>query len=113
MVCRKQVGFGQKMPTGPPRMIVIPPYMIPVPISLYSAPYGKQSGVSIDQPSQHTYGVKSLYEQGEMGCNGLNRRYNCEIGYWFHLAHMLAGKRTLRQASSEIRKNLPSRFFRI
>lgn len=81
MICRKQVGFGQKWPTGPPRMIPVPFYPYAVPLSLYSAPYGEQSGVSIDQPSQHTYGRKSLYDQGAMGCTGLNRRLQCEMGY--------------------------------
>jgi hypothetical protein len=81
MVCRKQVGFGQQIPTGPPRLIPIPiiPYVIP--LATYSADFGKNSGVSIDQPSQHTYGMKDMYDQGAMGCNGLNRRLTCEMGY--------------------------------
>jgi hypothetical protein len=81
MVCRKQVGFGQKEPTGPPRLIptIVPPYVIP--LANYSADFGQNSGVSIDQPSQHTYGRKSLYDEGAMGCNGLNRRLQCEMGY--------------------------------
>jgi hypothetical protein len=81
MVCRKQVGFEQQMPTGPARLIPIPiiPYVIP--LANYSADFGKNSGVSIDQPSQHTYGRKSSYDQGAMGCTGLNRRLQCEMGY--------------------------------
>ena len=81
MVCRKQVGFEQKMPTGGPRVtpVPFPPYIIP--LSLYSAPYGRQSGVSIDQPSQHTYGMKEMYDQGAMGCNNFKRRLKCEMGY--------------------------------
>ena len=81
IVCRKQVGFGQKEPTGPPRLIptIVPPYVIP--LANYSADFGQNSGISIDQPSQHTYGRKSLYDEGAMGCNGLNRRLQCEMGY--------------------------------
>ena len=40
-----------------------------------------QESINIDQPSQHTYGFKEMYEQGAFGCYGLKRRLQCETGY--------------------------------
>lgn len=81
MVCRTQVGFKQKMPSGPVRGIPIPYAPFFMPLALYSASKGKKSGISINQPSQYTFGMKEMYDQGKLACKGWNRRIKCEMGY--------------------------------
>lgn len=41
----------------------------------------EQGVISIDQPSQHTYGAKSAYDAATYGCWGDYRRVQCEMGY--------------------------------
>ena len=41
----------------------------------------EQGDISIDQPSQHTYGAKSVYDAATYGCWGDYRRVQCEMGY--------------------------------
>ena len=41
----------------------------------------EQGDISIDQPSQHTYGAKSEYDAATYGCWGNYRRLQCEMGY--------------------------------
>ena len=41
----------------------------------------EQGEISIDQPSQHTYGAKSVYDTDTYGCWGDYRRVQCEMGY--------------------------------
>ena len=41
----------------------------------------EQSDISIDQPSQYTYGMKEMYDKGTLGCKPIYRRLKCEMGY--------------------------------
>ena len=40
-----------------------------------------QGDISATQPSQATYGVKSVHGAGENGCTFDSRRYECAMGY--------------------------------
>ena len=40
-----------------------------------------QSKISINQPSQYTFGVKSKYSKGTLACKPIYRRLKCEMGY--------------------------------